>query len=458
MPQLPDYIAKAAANPASNRAPWYVNTAPSYAGIFLWVGFYQSIAQGTLGHAGPWLCLAALLVAGLLSYGLYYFVPAMLGMQTGYPLYVVGSSTFGTAGGYLMPGLLMGLLQIGWFAVSTYLSTTFILSGFKLDAKPGTLNFAIIAVLWGFIMGYVGVKGIQYVARASLYLNLIPLLMLLIVFSKTASGISSYTPPDPQPVLAFTTILTIVIGFFATAGAAGADFGMNSRNGADVKWGGLVGIALPTLYAGGLSLLSVAGARGLHPSLTAWDYGSAIGSIGGWLSSAAFVLFALASIGPACFCAFIAGNSFSTMIPGVPRMSSTMLGVAIAVVLAITGVAANLVPFFQIVGASFGPICGAMAADWLFSGRKWAGPRRGINWAGYGAWAVGFLVGIIPFLPVSDDLKQRTQPAVLYSFLVGFIVYALLAKFGAEPETVEVREPNPVGAPMRQARAQASPE
>jgi cytosine permease len=143
------------------------------------------------------------------------------------------------------------------------------------------------------------------------------------------------------------------------------------------------------------------------------------------------------------------------MIPGVPRFSSTMLGVAVSVVLAITGVAANLVPFFQIVGASFGPICGAMAADYLLSGRKWAGPRRGINWAGYGAWALGFLVGIIPFLPVSDTVKEYSQPAVVYSFIVGFLVYALLAKFGAEPETVDMREPNPVGGPKKQARAQA---
>src|SRR6266567_9092140 len=131
MPTLPDYIAKAIPNPLSNRAPWYVNTAPSYAGVFLWIGFYQSIAQGTLVHAGPVLCLAALAVAAVLSYGLYYYVPAMLGMRTGYPLYVVGSSTFGTVGGYLMPGLLMGLLQIGWFAVSTYLSPPFFLGGFK---------------------------------------------------------------------------------------------------------------------------------------------------------------------------------------------------------------------------------------------------------------------------------------------------------------------------------------
>ena len=106
---LPGYISKATPNPAANRAPWYVNTAPSYAGIFLWVAFYLKLAEGTLERAGPFVCLLALVVAGLLSFALYYYVPAMLGMKTGYPLYVVGSSTFGTTGGYAMPGLLMGL-------------------------------------------------------------------------------------------------------------------------------------------------------------------------------------------------------------------------------------------------------------------------------------------------------------------------------------------------------------
>ena len=92
---LPEYISKAVPNPASNRAPWYVNTAPSYAGIFLWIGFYQAHRARDDGARGPLLCLVALAVAGLLSYALYYYIPAMLGMGTGYPLYVMGSSTFG---------------------------------------------------------------------------------------------------------------------------------------------------------------------------------------------------------------------------------------------------------------------------------------------------------------------------------------------------------------------------
>lgn len=423
---LPAYLSKSTPNPASNRAPWYVNTAPSYAGVFLWIAFYQSIAQGTLDKAGVGASLVALAVSGLLSYALYYYVPAMLGMKTGYPLYVVGASTFGTTGGYLMPGLLMGVLQVGWFAVGTFFATRFILTGFGADPTAGTPLFIVVAVLWGYIMAYIGVKGIQYVARAALFLNIIPFLMLLIVFFQTREGIAKYSPPTPDTWAGSMTMIQIVIGFFATAGAAGADFGMNARNRSDVRWGGLVGIALAIFYAGGLPLLSVAGAHGLNPAIGNMNYESAITASGGMLASAMFLLFAIASITSACFCAFIAGNSFSTMIPGVPRMGSTMAGVTVSIILAVTGAAENLIGFFGIVGASFGPICGAMVADYLLSGGKWAGPREGINWAGYIAWAIGFAVGI----------WGGVQPAVVYSFIIGFAVYALLAKLGLQPKTV----------------------
>jgi cytosine permease len=263
--------------------------------------------------------------------------------------------------------------------------------------------------------------------------------MLLVVFFQTAAGISSYSVPAGQenPYAAFTTVIAIVIGFFATAGAAGADFGMNSRNAEDVKWGGLVGITLAVLVAGGLPLLSVAGAHGLHPSANlGFEYDEVIKNIGGPIAIAMFFLFTIASIPAACFCAFIAGNSFSTMIPGVPRVGSTMAGVTIAILLAVTGVAGDLIGFFTIVGASFGPICGAMAADYFLSGRRWPGPREGVNLAGYGAWAVGFLVGILP--SVAPSLKTVAEPAVVYSFVVGFLVYAVLAKVGLEAKPVSM--------------------
>jgi len=429
---LPDYISKTVPNPRSNRAPWYKNTAPAYAGVFLWVVFYREIAGGTLDRAGVGLSLLALLVAGLISYALFYRIPATMGMRTGYPLYVVGSSTFGTQGGYVMPGLLMGLLQVGWMSVNAFVATTFLLTAFGSKAGPGSLPFDAIAAVWALALGYVGVKGIQYVARFALYLNIVPLLMILVVFAKNAGGAAHYVPEHPNPYVGFTMLVQIVVGFFATAGAAGVDFGMNSRDEHDVRWGGLVGILLAILIAGGLPLLSVAGAHVLY-GVKDYRFDSAIAQTGSF-AAIAFFLFAVASIAPMCFSSFIAGNSLATMIPGVPRFTSTMIGAAIAAVLAITGAAANLVNLFTIIGASFGPICGAMAADYWLSGKRWAGPRQGINFAGYGAWAVGFIIGILPFLPVSEETKLYLQPAAVYSFVAGFLVYALLAKAGLQPK------------------------
>src|SRR5437773_3405145 len=273
---LPQYIARSSPNPPGNRAPWYKSTAPSYAGIFLWVAFYVSLAQNTINHASLGLCIAALAVAGLLCYALFYYVPAMLGTQTGRPLYVVGASTFGTTGGYVMPGLLMGLLQLGWFAVATYFATDYIMQGLHQQSK--TL-FIIIALLWAYILAWIAIKGIAYVARVAQVLNWVPLIMILIVFWANKDGISNYQPPKDDPLNGFLAMLGIVIGFFATAGAAGADFGMNNRNRKDIVWGGLVGIALAIVVAGGLPLLSVAGFIG-KTGTPHFDYAAAIASRG----------------------------------------------------------------------------------------------------------------------------------------------------------------------------------
>lgn len=433
---LPSYISKAVQNPTSNRAPWYKNTAPTYAGVFLWIVFYREIAL-VLERAGAATCIAALVVAGLISYGLFYYVPALLGMRTGYPLYVVGSSTFGTRGGYVMPGLLMGVLQVGWMSVNAFVAASFLMTAFGSKAGPGSVVFGVIAAAWALALGYVGAKGIAYVARFALYLNLVPLVMILVVFAKNIGGIGHYVVPHPNSYLGFTMLIQIVVGFFATAGAAGVDFGLNSRDERDVRWGGMVGIWLAVVVAGGLPLLSVAGA---HAASGVQDYrfDSAIGQTGGF-AGAVFFLFALASVAPMCFSSFIAGNSLATMIPGVPRTTSTMVGAVIAAILAVTGVAANLVGLFTIIGASFGPICGAMVADYWLSGRTWAGPREGVNPAGYAAWAVGFVIGILPFLPISEQTKPYLQPAAVYSFIAGFGVYFVLAKLGLQPTVVAER-------------------
>jgi len=463
--KLPSYLASASPNPASNRAPWYKNTAQVYAGIMLWFVFWQQIplgagadgyskfAGGTLAQ-GLGVALLGLILAALICHFLFYLVPGMLGMKTGLPLYIVGTSTYGAQGGFLMPGFLMGLLQFGWLAVNAFFAGILLCApfGYGFPSVP----HAIVAAVWVALGAFMGVKGIKYVASVATYLPLIPLAILVILCVATIGGIGSFdsqalvkageqsTPAaiGVQPPLTTFGILallaTYVVGFFATAGAAGADFGMNNRNAKDVHLGGLAGVALSTVFAGGLALLIVAGAygSGIVTGGAIMEPPRLMGNIVGDKTATVFMyLLAIAAFPPACFSSFIAANSFKTTLPNVKPWISCGLGAIVAIILAVTGWAGNAIGVFSIIGASFGPVCGAMMADYLLSGRKWAGPRAGFNPAGWISWVLGFIVGAADFIP---GLAGKVPCPPVAAFIVGFVLYAILAMVGLQSKTLQM--------------------
>ncbi len=451
---LPGYLKSATAVPQDKRAPWYKNTAPSYTGIFLSVPFMAGMA-GALQYGSLRAGIIGLILGALFCFALFY-VPGMLGLQTGMPLYVVGSSTFGTKGGILIPGLLMGVLQIGWHAVFTFSAASFFMSAIGSEAGPNSALFWIVCIIWGFLLALVGAVGISWLAWLSSWVPVFPLLIIVIAGFSNMGGLSNFKPSVsisgsglvmiPLLGLGAFAAFQAASGFFATAGAAGADFTMNNRNKKDVVRGGFFGITIAAVVAGIFALLTIAGAIGNNPQIAA-DGGmgtgnldpfavfiGSIGEVGGIVATIMFWVFVIACICPTGFCAFLAGNAFSTMFPKMKRLVLTLGAGAVGTVLAATGVAQNLVGFFLIIGASFGPIIGAMVADYLRSG-KWSGPRQGINWAGYIAWAVGFFVGILGVIPgIGFSYGLET----LMSFIVGFTVYLILAELGLEPEVVEL--------------------
>ena len=472
---LPAFLASTKPNPITNRAPWYKNTAQTFAGIFLWIAFYDQMAgtsggPGALGMGSLGTCLAALLAAGVLTHVLFYLVPGMLGMKTGLPLYIVGTSTFGTKGGYFLPGIFMGLLQIGWYSVATFYATKLVMGGLGLNASldntlfgpppAGGTNafsptFAILAVVWGYLFAFFGGMGIAMVARLSTYFPIVPIVLLLVAGVAGAGHVGKYEPATTgaSSLHAFLLIIQMVIGFSATAAACGADFCTANRNSKDVQMGGLVG------YCGGCSVrrrlrcvLTVAGAHGKVPDLKSFAFQDSLTALFGEYSRLWKILFAIGSMAPASFCSFIIGNSLSTMLAKPEaRVKITMAGATIGIILAVLGLAGNLGTFFGLIGASFGPVVGAMCADYLLSGKKWAGPREGVSIPGYAAWFIGFIVGILnhPWLGVLDGW----HPTSIYSFIVGFIVYAVLAKAGLEGKVVALDTAQPTGFPVEKPKA-----
>ncbi len=479
---LPDYVASAKPVPRENRTPWYASTAPTYAGIFLWFVFWQQVpvinelvrgsgiplnAGGALAQ-GVGIAFLALVVSALLCHYLFYLVPGKLGVQTGLPLYIVGTSTYGVQGGFIMPGFLMGCLQFGWLAVNAFFTTGLLCAPFGVGF--GSPTYALVAIAFIVLATFMGLKGIQYVGRVATYLPLFPLTILIVLTLVSIGGLVKFNHADlvaagQEPLAAtqaasdanasaqapkvadsltvwgvFVAIATYVVGFFATAGAAGVDFGMGNRDENDVKWGGLVGVAGAIIFTGGLSLLIAAGAAGAGllgkpPVLqTTTIMGNLTPSLGKATPSIFWYLLAIAAFPPACFSSFIAANSFKTTLPKVNPFISCGIGAVVAILLVLSGYAGNAAGVFTIIGASFGPVCGAMAADYLLAGKRWAGPRAGFNPAGWISWVVGFVVGAIDLI-----LGTAYVPCPpVAAFIVGFVLYGVLALAGLETETLEM--------------------
>jgi cytosine permease len=424
--QLPSYLTSATPLGTDKRVPWYKSTAPTYAGIFLWFVFWDSMSGNGLSMGGLGVTLMGILLAGIICHFLFFLVPGLLGMSTGLPLYVVGTSTFGAVGGLIMPGFLMGALQFGWLGVNTFGSADALAKGFHVPAL-----YYPICVIWAVAAAFVGLKGIQYVARVATYLPLIPLAVLILGLVMFGGSAASYKPVAAEAggnggLSAMLIMIASIVGFFATAGAAGVDICMSNRDKKDVSKGGIVGIIIAIVLTAGISVIAVAGARasGIIDPSTVNMTAALEKKLSPGLFAAIMIGLTLASFPGACFSSFIAANSFKTVMPKVNPFVSVGIGTIVSIILAVTGVAGSLPKVFGFIGASFGPICGAMVVDFLLSGRQWSGPRAGFNPAGWIAWALGFLVGILP------NFQVAIPCAPVAAFVVGAVVYFVCAKAG----------------------------
>ncbi len=452
--QLPSYITSATPNPPDKRAPWYKTTAQTYAGIFLWFVFWDSMAGNGLSTGGLGIAVLGVVLGALICHFLFYVVPGNLGMSTGLPLYVVGSSTFGAVGALIMPGFLMGALQFGWLGVNACGSADALSQGFHAPSL-----YIPIAILWTVLAAFVGLKGIQYVAKVATYLPLIPFVVLLVGLAMFAGSAGSYKPaPDLAAAVggksggsfnALLVMVSAIVGFFATAGAAGVDICTSNRDKRDVSMGGIFGIVIAIIFTAGISVIAVAGAKAagiIDP--TAMKMTAALQQkLTPGMFAAVMIGLTLASFPGACFSSFIAANSFKTTLPKVNPFISVAIGAVVSIIIAIMPLgapvadkwAANLPKVFGIIGASFGPIVGAMVVDYFLSGKRWSGPRAGFNPAGWIAWLLGFIVGILPNL---SAWKPETFPNVpcapVAAFIVGAVVYFLCAQLGMRSQLVRL--------------------
>ena len=139
------------------------------------------------------------------------------------PLYIVGTSTFGTKGGYFLPGIFMGLLQIGWYSVATYFAADMVLKGLgfgehavSLFGEGGQFDVIFVgtAVIWGYLFAFLGAMGIKYVARIATFFPIVPIVMLIVGYGLGASQAESRPPVglDLEVVEGIHTPVQVIAG------------------------------------------------------------------------------------------------------------------------------------------------------------------------------------------------------------------------------------------------------
>ena len=569
MANLPDFITSNTPVSKDDRISWAKGIAPAYAGIMLWYAFWQALINlGDFGNTsasilsqGVGVALAALAAAAAICFIFFYYVPGMLGMSTGRPLSVIGTSVFGARGGFILPGFLMGLLQFGWLSVNATFASILLWQCIKGDYTPGNEPlivqdhlFWIIAVIFIILAVFMAYKGMKLVGFIGQYAVLVPIAAMVLLLIPTFKGVSNFKPEmvgaaaavekevpaeeaavapaagqdaapaveetptvaeqaaevaqdavaaveegaaavaeeaaevaqdavaageaaledvkegaaavaeevatvagevaetvkeeaaeveeaatadpaGPMTTLAiFLGVIAYITGFFATAGAAGADISSNARSKSDVIWGGFFGIFVATFIAGAAAIFTVAGAYGAGiEGITGNNPVAMINAL--WGTKVALVcniLLVLSAFPAACVASLIGIASLKTTLSKVPPFISVGLCTLAAIGICLAGWGLKASSIFGFIGASFGPVCGAMMAEYILTGGKWTGPRAGFSPAGWLAWLLGFIVGNwnVAFASLNwSGFKGMTgfeMPCpTMCAFIVGFVVYIL---------------------------------
>lgn len=484
--ELPASLRAALDEPPVPPKSWQDGVAPAFLAVGLSVVFLDRLAPSTLlvGGLGPSIVGAVL--AGLLAYWCLYYAPAMWGVRTRRPLAVVATSTFGARGAVVVPGLLLGVAYVVWFAITIDYATQYTLSGLAtcglLDATqlasspmanlavPRPL-FLIVSATWAMASAVVGAVAVRLVAAVMSAYLIFPAIALAAAVVWAMPGVSA-GPIETVPFTlgggrALAAMSQLVFAYLACVGLASVDWGAATKSERDVRNGGLAGLMLAVPVLATLALLVVAGSLGRAAPRIAGAGGEPLGpgarpaiarivprlaaaqaepveptlrdvfarGIKGRLGGVGLFVLALGLLGPSCSNPYMFARQFHAALPRVPRWGWSVLGALAAWSMIATGATRHVEMLFGLVGGLAAPAVGAMAADFARSRGVWPGPRRGVSLAGFTAWVTGTIAAYAVARWGENFVATRYLPSSIVGFAASFLMYAGLAAARLEPKT-----------------------
>jgi hypothetical protein len=488
---------------------WHDGSAPRYIGLFLLVVFFDQLAPVTLGVGGLLPSIGGAGLGGLVAFVLLYWPLAWWGYRTRRGFDTLSERTFGVAGARYLVGPIVALIQVGWFAVAVGYAALLTLRGLvqihlipATDLEPqslGNIGFAggtiwvFTVLVWSLSAALLG-PILERIVAAIMYAYtffpslIIGGLMVVMLGGIRTSPVALHVSGDGARH-AFAVMFHLVLAY-ATVGALGAaDWGRVSRNGRDVRLGGLVGMGLAPAILCGITLVTIAGALGrteadraddppdtaiAAPSTSpadrqpgpAWDspldYHQAVlmGQMRGPVGWALMTALALGLLGPACHAPARFRERLHNANRSIPAPVWAIAGALAASGLMLWGWALDLRRMFLVLGSLSAPLLGVLAGDALASRFRWPGRRAGVNLPSAIAWLAGVTIalgplwsqGVLAGSPLTGaGVAAGTDPlwpTVLAGYVVSFAIALAsgLIQLGSAtlPEPDARREPQTV--------------
>ena len=342
-------------------------------------------AGADLGAAFSFGNLVTVILAGSLLLGVYVAAIAAIGASTGLTTVLLSRYTLGRLGAK-WADLILGGTQLGWYAFTAAIVAVIMSSAFGWESGLVPL-IILLSVLMG-ITAFFGFRGMQALSVIS-----VPLMAILCfwVAFRALSDVGGFeglidVEGSGSGAIGWGGAVTIVVGTFASGGTQVANWSRFARSTKHATWAALVaflvtnGMMLAFGALGGLvyqqaDFVDVLIAQGLV------TWGVLLLILNNWTTN-----------DNAAYAFGVAGAEFFDRPSKRPFIVG---GVAIATLLAATGVYDLLPEYLVLLGVFIPPLGGAIIGDHLFTWRKHRLPEFDEAWIPNVRWAsvVAYLLG-----------------------------------------------------------------
>jgi cytosine permease len=479
-------------HPSGDRQVWSASLAGVLISAYLWIAYSDQLATTTLAVGGLPSAIGGAAIGGVLSCVLLFLPTALQGVRTRMPMMVVATSAFGIRGSSLVPGLVLGLVQILWFSVAVHYAVEFNLRGLRsaglidpeelMPASGGgriheSTVYAASVLLWGIASALVATRFIRWIAALMVVYPIFLAMALGGAMAWSIPGLPLYQEAAADPALlatwaewpAFWSMTQLVFGFSAMVCAQSTNWGASLRGPRDVVLAGVVGVGLASTILASIAVLTVAGSIGREiapeppatssagpsspidldapllsdpvrgnllpdPGLTpAYTLGNVFEQrVGGIPGALGLIVLGLGSMAPAVYASYAYSNRLEAIRGRPRRWAWGVVGALAAFPLMTNGLAANVPLVIDLTAGVIAPMLGVLSADLLMTRSSWPGPRSGFRPGGLIGWGLGSMVGLLPIVarmaPVLGGC--RWLPMALIAYGVAFGTFLMVEGIG----------------------------